>query len=66
MSLSSGRCPIALVSGGSCDVVLKIATFKCKMTKGMSRIETTGPAQADLSAGTQISAERLAMLSAYP
>ncbi|KAK8663902.1 hypothetical protein V6N13_083707 [Hibiscus sabdariffa] len=45
---------------------LKIATFKCKMTKGMPRIETTGPAQAEISAGIQISAERLAMLLAYP
>ncbi|KAK8585371.1 hypothetical protein V6N13_076245 [Hibiscus sabdariffa] len=33
---------------------------------GMPRIETTGPAQADISAGIQISAERLAMLLAYP
>ncbi|KAK8574672.1 hypothetical protein V6N12_062361 [Hibiscus sabdariffa] len=34
--------------------------------KGMSRIETTGLAQADLSARLQISAERLDVLSAYP
>ncbi|KAK9008554.1 hypothetical protein V6N11_075443 [Hibiscus sabdariffa] len=37
-----------------------------RMTKGMPRIETTGPAQADLSVGIQISAERLALLLAYP
>ncbi|KAL4363768.1 hypothetical protein GQ457_04G024320 [Hibiscus cannabinus] len=37
-----------------------------RMTKGMSRIETTGPAQANISAGIQISAERLAMLLDYP
>ncbi|KAK8628059.1 hypothetical protein V6N13_063771 [Hibiscus sabdariffa] len=35
------------------------------MTKGMSRIETTGPALAEISAGIQVSAERLAVLMAY-
>ncbi|KAK8614701.1 hypothetical protein V6N13_068496 [Hibiscus sabdariffa] len=33
-----------------------------RMTNGMSRIETTGPALAEISAGIQISAERLAVL----
>ncbi|KAK8600444.1 hypothetical protein V6N12_050298 [Hibiscus sabdariffa] len=44
------------------------ASINClnRMTKGMSRTETTGPAQAGISAGTQISAERLAVLLAYP
>ncbi|KAL4303606.1 hypothetical protein GQ457_10G000270 [Hibiscus cannabinus] len=37
-----------------------------RMTKGMSRMETTGPALAEISAGIQISAERLAVLLAYP
>ncbi|KAK8510890.1 hypothetical protein V6N12_036804 [Hibiscus sabdariffa] len=36
------------------------------MTKGMPRLETTGPAQAEISAGIQILAERLAVLLAYP
>ncbi|KAK8675707.1 hypothetical protein V6N13_033771 [Hibiscus sabdariffa] len=34
--------------------------------KGDVSTETTGPAQADILAGFQISAERLAVLSAYP
>ncbi|KAK8708217.1 hypothetical protein V6N13_059261 [Hibiscus sabdariffa] len=34
--------------------------------KGDVSTETTGPAQADISAGIQISAERLALLLAYP
>ncbi|KAK8672085.1 hypothetical protein V6N13_110460 [Hibiscus sabdariffa] len=37
-----------------------------RMTKGMPRIETTGPALAEISAGIQISAERFAVLLAYP
>ncbi|KAK8584084.1 hypothetical protein V6N12_068334 [Hibiscus sabdariffa] len=36
------------------------------MTKGMSRTETRGPAQAGISAGTQISVERLAVLLLIP
>ncbi|KAK8518049.1 hypothetical protein V6N12_033041 [Hibiscus sabdariffa] len=36
-----------------------------RMTNGMSRIETTGPALAEISAGIQISAERLDVLMAY-
>ncbi|KAK8661365.1 hypothetical protein V6N13_090970 [Hibiscus sabdariffa] len=35
------------------------------MAKGMPRIETTGPALAEISAETQISAEHLAVLLAY-
>ncbi|KAK8505746.1 hypothetical protein V6N12_024729 [Hibiscus sabdariffa] len=34
--------------------------------KGDVSVETTGPAPAEVSAGTQISAERLAVLLAYP
>ncbi|KAK8621661.1 hypothetical protein V6N13_081094 [Hibiscus sabdariffa] len=34
--------------------------------KGDVSAETTGPAPAEVSAGTQISAERLAVLLAYP
>ncbi|KAK8990362.1 hypothetical protein V6N11_009065 [Hibiscus sabdariffa] len=41
-----------------------IFCFK-RMTKGMSRIETTGPALAEISAGIQVSTERLAVLMAY-
>ncbi|KAK8593419.1 hypothetical protein V6N12_045501 [Hibiscus sabdariffa] len=37
-----------------------------RMTKGMSRTETTGPSQAGISAGTQISAEHLAVLLLIP
>ncbi|KAK8544326.1 hypothetical protein V6N13_100555 [Hibiscus sabdariffa] len=59
---------------GSCDIVLKISYFKCKYTrcqvigfnnlleqddKGDVSAETTGPAPAEVSAGIQISAERL-------
>ncbi|KAK8694442.1 hypothetical protein V6N13_071994 [Hibiscus sabdariffa] len=58
---------------GSCDVVLKIATLSASIhccqvidDKGDASIETTGPAQAEISAGLQILAERLAVLSAYP
>ncbi|KAK8974686.1 hypothetical protein V6N11_013152 [Hibiscus sabdariffa] len=40
--------------------------YSCRMTKGMPRIETTGPAKAEVLAGIQISAERLAVLLAYP
>ncbi|KAK8980797.1 hypothetical protein V6N11_047928 [Hibiscus sabdariffa] len=36
-----------------------------RMTKGMPQLETTGPALAEISVGTQISAERLAVLLAY-
>ncbi|KAK8521635.1 hypothetical protein V6N12_031529 [Hibiscus sabdariffa] len=36
------------------------------MTKGMPRIETTGPTKAEISAGIKISAERLVVLLAYP
>ncbi|KAK8516143.1 hypothetical protein V6N12_013550 [Hibiscus sabdariffa] len=35
------------------------------MTKGMSQLETTGPALADYLGRNQISAERLAELLAY-
>ncbi|KAK8652442.1 hypothetical protein V6N13_126474 [Hibiscus sabdariffa] len=42
-----------------------IISFLILMTKGMSRIETTGPALAEISAGTQILAEHLAVLLAY-
>ncbi|KAK8659459.1 hypothetical protein V6N13_029660 [Hibiscus sabdariffa] len=35
------------------------------MTKGMSQLETTGPALADYLGWNQISAERLAELLAY-
>ncbi|KAK9006509.1 hypothetical protein V6N11_035545 [Hibiscus sabdariffa] len=35
------------------------------MTKGMSQLETTGPPWQTISAGNQISAERLAELLAY-
>ena len=34
--------------------------------KGDVSTETTGPAQAGISAGSQISVERLAVLVAYP
>ncbi|KAK8584147.1 hypothetical protein V6N12_068395 [Hibiscus sabdariffa] len=37
-----------------------------KDDKGDVSAETTGPAPAEVSAGTQISAERLAVLLAYP
>ncbi|KAK8659807.1 hypothetical protein V6N13_030000 [Hibiscus sabdariffa] len=36
-----------------------------RMTKGMPQIETTGPALAEISTGTQISVERFAVLLAY-
>ncbi|KAK8617983.1 hypothetical protein V6N13_080883 [Hibiscus sabdariffa] len=36
-----------------------------RMTKGMSQLETTGPALAEISAVIQVSAERLAVLLAY-
>ncbi|KAL4273459.1 hypothetical protein GQ457_13G013730 [Hibiscus cannabinus] len=39
--------------------------FFNRMTKGMPRIETTGPALAEISTGNQISVERLAELLAY-
>ncbi|KAK9031836.1 hypothetical protein V6N11_056122 [Hibiscus sabdariffa] len=46
--------------------VVAYALIACvEMTKGMSRIETTGPALVEISAGIQISTERLAMLLAY-
>ncbi|KAK8669862.1 hypothetical protein V6N13_104630 [Hibiscus sabdariffa] len=63
---------------GSCDIVLKISYFKCKYTllssysikdiddKGVASAEATGPAWADISAGLQNSAERRAVLLAYP
>ncbi|KAL4340132.1 hypothetical protein GQ457_08G027320 [Hibiscus cannabinus] len=51
---------------GSYDIVERVGPVAYLMTKGMPRMETTGPALAEISAGIQISAERLAVLLAYP
>ncbi|KAK8708222.1 hypothetical protein V6N13_059266 [Hibiscus sabdariffa] len=67
-----------LLFSGSCTTVERAVPFPMsglftgfdnllgQDDKGDVSTETTGPAQADISAGIQISVERLALLLAYP